>query len=222
MRPEDTKHMHDPQTLRFYSAEAPGYVSSGKDLVNRRLRGFLDLLPPGASVLELGCGGGRDAETMIAAGFEVHPTDGTPEIARQAEERLGRAVKVMRFDELDAENAYDAVWASASLLHVPRPALPGVLALVFMALKPGGLHFASYKGGGAEGRDLHGRYYNYPSRCDLEAAYRESAAWQIESVEEYVGGGYDGRQGPWLAVVAPQAEIGADPGCLWAHAYAVS
>jgi hypothetical protein len=37
-----------------------------------------------------------------AAGFDVDPTDGTPEIARKAEERLGRSVRVMRFDELDA------------------------------------------------------------------------------------------------------------------------
>jgi SAM-dependent methyltransferase len=197
---------HDSTTLSFYSAEAPVYVSSGKDLVNRRLRGFLDLLPPGARILELGCGGGRDAEAMIAAGFDVEPTDGTLEIARKAEERLGRAVRVMRFDELAAENAYDAVWASASLLHVPRPALPGVLGLIFRALKPGGMHFASYKGGGTEGRDTHGRYYNYPSRADLEKAYSASADWKTVSVEEYVGGGYDGRQGPWLAMTARRPE----------------
>jgi cyclopropane fatty-acyl-phospholipid synthase-like methyltransferase len=48
------------------------------------------MLQPGARILELGCGGGRDAEAMVAAGFEVDPTDGTPEIARKAEERLGK------------------------------------------------------------------------------------------------------------------------------------
>jgi SAM-dependent methyltransferase len=90
---------------------------------------------------------------MIAAGFDVDPTDGTPEIARKAEERLGRRVRVMCFDELDALEVYDAIWASASLLHVLRSSLPQILALIFKALKPGGLHFASYKGGDAEGRD---------------------------------------------------------------------
>jgi hypothetical protein len=85
---------------------------------------------------------------MIAAGFDVDPTDGTPEIARKAEERLGRCVRVMRFDELDAREVYDAIWASASLLHVPRSSLPEILAFVFEALKPRGLHFASYKGRG--------------------------------------------------------------------------
>ena len=81
---------------------------------------FLNLLPPQARILELGCGGGRDAAVMIAAGFDVDPTDGTPEIVRIAEERLGRPVRVVHFDKLDALETYDAVWANASLLHVPR------------------------------------------------------------------------------------------------------
>ena len=190
----------DATTLRFYADEAPVYAASGPGSVSRWLRDFLALLPPGARILELGCGGGRDAEAMIAAGFDVDPTDGTPEIARKAEERLRSPVRVLRFDELDASSAYDAVWASASLLHVPRDALPHVLGLVSKALKPGGIHFASYKGGGKEGRDRFGRYFNYLSLQDVEDAYGQSASWEVLSVTEYVGGGYDGKEGPWVAI----------------------
>lgn len=190
----------DPTTLRFYADEAPVYAASGPGSVSRWLRVFLALLPPGARILELGCGGGRDAEAMISAGFDVDPTDGTPEIASKAEERLGRPVRALRFDEIDALAIYDAVWASASLLHVPREALPQVLAMIFKALKPGGLHFASYKGGGQEGRDRFGRYFNYLSRQEVEEAYGRSASWEVLSVTEYLGGGYDGRQGPWIAI----------------------
>lgn len=191
----------DATTLRFYADEAPVYAASGPGSVSRWLSEFLALLPPGARILELGCGGGRDAEAMIAAGFDVDPTDGTPEIARKAEERLGCPVRVLRFDELDALEPYDAVWASASLLHVPRDALPQVLGLVFKALKPGGIHFASYKGGGPEGRDRFGRYFNYLSRRDVEDAYGQSASWEVLAVTEYLGGGYDGKEGPWVAIM---------------------
>jgi len=190
----------DSATLDFYSAEAPTYVASGIGGASRHLASFLDLLKPEARILELGCGGGRDAEAMIAAGFMVDPTDGTPEIARKAQERLGMDVRVMRFDELDAVEVYDAVWANASLLHVPRKALSKILALVFEALKPGGLHFASYKSGPAEGRDRYGRYFNYLSREDVTEAYRRSGPWEVVSIAEYIGGGYDGRQGPWVAI----------------------
>lgn len=192
----------DLPTFRFYAESAQVYCASGAGGVSRNLHSFLQMLQPGAYILELGCGGGRDAEAMIAAGFKVDPTDGIPEIARKAEERLKQPVRVMRFGELDAFETYDAVWANASLLHVPRGSLPQVLARVSRALKPGGLHFASYKGGEIEGRDDHGRYFNFLSREALVAIYNRSAAWEIESISEYIGGGYEGKHGPLIAITA--------------------
>ena len=115
---------------------------------SRWLADFMKALPTGAHILELGCGSGRDAEALLAHGFDVDASDGTPAMAAEAEQRLGRPVCIMRFDELSAVDAYDGIWANASLLHVPRAALSKILALVLRALKPGGLHFASYKGWG--------------------------------------------------------------------------
>src|SRR5690606_40231029 len=53
---------------------------------------------------------GRDAEYAIARGFDVHPSDGSPNMARLAGERLGFDVPVLRFSELEAVEAFDAVW----------------------------------------------------------------------------------------------------------------
>ncbi len=197
---------YDEATLRFYADEAPVYSSSGPGGVSRHLTGFLELLQPGAKILELGCGGGRDAEWMLAQGFDVEPTDGVAEMAAKAEARIGRPVCVVRFDEINAVQRYDAVWANASLLHVPRSGLPAILASILRALKPCGLHFASYKSGGAEGRDRFGRYFNYPSLDDLVEAYRRSGDWRIISTIEYEGGGYDGATGPWVAITAAAPE----------------
>jgi SAM-dependent methyltransferase len=147
---------HDAATLRFYADEALAYATRAGDGASRHLEAFLRRLAPGARILELGCGAGRDSEAMLAQGFDVDPTDGTEAMVRQAEVRLGRSVGVMRFDELKAEAAYDGVWANASLLHVPRLALPDVLSRVFKALKPGGVHVATYKTGHGEGRDAWG------------------------------------------------------------------
>lgn len=190
----------DEATLRFYTVEANAYVASSPDGASRHLHDFLSRLAPDARILELGCGSGRDSHAMLARGFDVDPTDGTPEVARQASARLGRPVRVLRFEDLDAVAAYDAIWAHACLLHVPRAALTTVLGRVFRALKPGGLHFADFKGGDAEGRDIYGRYYNYLTASELEAAYRSAGDWEALSIEDYVGGGYDGRQTPWIAI----------------------
>lgn len=190
----------DPPTLGFYSREAPTYVASGRGGASRHLPAFLQLLRPYSQILELGCGGGVDARAMLDQGFEIDPTDGAPEIVAKARERIGRPVRVMRFEELDASEKYDAVWAHASLLHVPRAGLRAVINRLFRALRPGGYHFANFKGGGTEGRDRFGRYFNYLTMSQLLDVYRASAPWEIVTTDEYLGGGYEGGQGPWVAI----------------------
>jgi SAM-dependent methyltransferase len=191
---------YDSATLRFYSIEAPVYAGAGKDGVSRYLHSFLDRLAPSSRILELGCGGGRDCKAMLERDFLVDPTDGVPEMALEAEARIGRPVRVMRFDELNALEHYDAVWANASLLHVPRMQLPQILSRIRRALKPGGLHFANYKAGGRDGRDSLGRYFNYLSLAEMHLAYAASGEWKVLANEECEGGGYEGGTGPWVAI----------------------
>jgi SAM-dependent methyltransferase len=192
----------DQATLAFYTHEAPAYVAKSKVGASRWLADFITGLPTGARILELGCGSGRDAEALLAHGFEVDVTDGTPAIAAAAEMRLGRPVRTMRFDELSAVDAYDGIWANASLLHVPRTALCGILARVLCALKPGGLHFASYKVGTSAGRDILGRYYNYLDRNTVKHFYSQSGRWDTMAVTDYIARGYEGPPASWIAVTA--------------------
>lgn len=193
---------HDQPTLDFYEREASAYAANAKSKVSRWLEDFMEALPAGAQVLDLGCGAGQDAEAMLGRGFDVDAADGSSAMAAQAEQLLKRPVKIMRFDELSANCAYDGVWANASLLHVPFAALIQVLMLVFQALKPGGVQFATYKSGTAAGRDALGRYYNYPNEAALLAAYAQAAPWSALTTEKGFGSGYDGEQCSWIAVTA--------------------
>ena len=108
---------------------------------------------------------------------------------------------VLLFEDLTAEAAYDGIWANACLLHVPRPALPGILARVRRALRPGGAFYASFKAGEAEGRDRFGRYYNYPDAGWLRSAYGQDG-WSRVEIEEDLGGGYDRETTRWLHATA--------------------
>lgn len=189
----------DETTLRFYAGEASAYAGVDWAGEHSRLEDFLARLAPGARILELGCGGGRDTVAMLERGFDVDATDGVPEMAGEAEARTGRPVRVMRFDELEAKEEYDGVWAHASLLHVPTAELSGIIGRVHRALRPGGWHFANFKTGQGEGRDTFGRYYNYASPDALERLYA-SSGWEIVSTERYAGGGYDGKPSPWFAL----------------------
>lgn len=181
----------DPATLAFYAAEAPDYAASSPGGIGRHLEGFLGRLAPGASIVELGRGSGRNAEHMESRGFKVEATDGVPEMAAQAEARLGRSVRVMRFDDLDEIAQYDGVLAAYSLLNVPRAGLTGVLARIWRALKPGGWHVATYKTASNEGRDRLGRYYNYPCGAELQAFYTAAGTWCDVAIETGEGLGYE-------------------------------
>lgn len=194
--------MKDDETLRFYAQQAQVYANRGRVAPSARLEALLACLPAGGDVLELGTGGGQDALTMIERGFAVSPTDGSPELAKEAEKRLGRPVAIMLFEELEAVDAYDGVWASASLLHAPREALTGILARVHRALRPGGLFMASFKGGKAEGRDTFGRFYSYLDEATLRRHYEGAGNWMPLVIETESGSGYDRQPTEWLWVTA--------------------
>ncbi|WP_422357894.1 class I SAM-dependent methyltransferase [Qipengyuania flava] len=189
----------DAATIAYYQASAPHYTLSFGQAPSRHLDAFLDRLAPGASVLELGCGAGRDSARIAERGFTLDATDGTPAMVRKANERFEIAARVMRFDELDAKETYDAVWAHACLLHVARADLPGVLASVHAALRENGLHFANYKLGIAEGRDPLSRLTNLPDEEWLEQTYR-AAGFAILATQRYRGKGADGVQRDWYAL----------------------
>ena len=191
----------DKDTLRFYRSNAEAYAE--REIAGHtRLSRFLALLPLGAKVLELGCGAGAASAEMIERGFDVEPTDGSPEMAAEASRRLGRPVATLLFHDLDEVETYDGVWANACLLHVPRAELAHVLALIWRALKSGGYFYASFKTGDADGRDTLNRYYNYPSPEWLRATYFEAGSWSSFSIETGTVKGFDGERADMLFVVA--------------------
>ncbi|MXO90574.1 class I SAM-dependent methyltransferase [Pontixanthobacter aquaemixtae] len=189
----------DQATIEYYQREAPRYVKAFDHGHSRHLDAFLDLLSPKAEILELGCGGGRDTLRIMERGFDVDPTDGTPAMAAEATKHVGRPVRVMRFDQLTALARYDAVWAHACLLHAPRADLSAIFAAIHRALRPAGWHFANYKLGDGEGRDLLGRLGNFPTAQWLEELY-EANGLSIHSSEQYRGKGADGTVRDWQAI----------------------
>ena len=190
----------DP-TASFYTDNAAIYAARERRLPRQRLDAFLAALPARATILELGCGSGQDAAYMLSRGFDVTPTDGSAELAREAEKRLGRPVRVMRFEALDATEIFDGIWAEASLLHVPRSALPDIFDRILRAVKTGGIFHASFKAGEADGHDKFGRYYNYPPAEWLEAML-SAGGWKNITMTEADGGGFDGEPTKWLYVAA--------------------
>jgi SAM-dependent methyltransferase len=105
----------------------------------------MGLIPPGADVLELGCGAGIPMTRALAADRDVTGVD----ISAAQIEMARRNVPAATFMQADMTTidfppgSFDAVVAFYSLTHVPRDEQPALLRNIRAWLRPGGLFLAS-------------------------------------------------------------------------------
>lgn len=146
-------------TLQYYNKNAAKFFQQTVDVDMSALHErFLRCVPAGGTILDAGCGSGRDGKAFLAQGYRVVAFDASPELAVLATEFLGQPVAVRTFAEVDEVDAYDGIWACASLLHLPMVELPAALARLWTALKPGGVLYLSFKEGEGE-RQKGGRHF---------------------------------------------------------------
>ena len=155
-------------TLDYYNRNAESYAeqTQGADVTDLYVD-FEECLNPGARILDLGCGSGRDSRYFAKKGYNVTPVDGSPEMCRVAAEYTGLPVRCLRFADLDYYDEFDGIWACASLLHVPQNKLPTVMEKVERALKPDGVLYASFKYGEGE-KKVGERHFSYYNEYDLD------------------------------------------------------
>lgn len=152
------------------------------------------------TLLDFGCGPGRDLCVFKGMGHEAVGLDGCPNFVAMAREASGCEVLLQDFLALDLpDGRFDGIYANASLFHVPRQELPRVLGQLHGALKPGGVLFASNpRGENSEGWNgpRYGAYHDWDNWKQL----LESAGF--EALEHYYRpAGLPREQQPWLASV---------------------
>lgn len=161
-----------------------------------------DRLVPGMSLLDAGCGGGRNLVYFLRNGFQVFGVDEHPEAVSQVRRlaaQLAPDLPATNFQVSDIadiaeiafpERSFDAVVCSA-VLHFARDEghFERMLDAMWRVLKPGGLFFARLASTiGLEGRvtPIQGRWYHLPDGSDrflvddamlTRAASRLGARW---------------------------------------------
>lgn len=195
--------MTDRQTLDVYDARASEYATRFQqdEQADTQLRHFLDLLPSGAVLLDLGCGPGRSAAIMAAAGHHVTATDASAAMVALAAERPGVIARQETFDDLSGSAVYDGIWANFSLLHAARTDLPRHLATISRALKPGGILHVGMKTGQNTTRDSLGRRYTYVSDTELTGLLTGVG---LTPLAQWTGSdaGLSGEVSPWIVIQA--------------------
>jgi SAM-dependent methyltransferase len=139
------------ETLNSYEQAAERYRDADSPPHDAHLR-FIDRLAsalPGATVLEVGSGTGRDARLLEERGLRVSRSDAARSFVKMLRDDGYQARRLdVRYDDL--EGPWDAVFANAVLLHLSRPDLIAVVARIRRALRPGGVVAFSVKEGDGE------------------------------------------------------------------------
>lgn len=146
-------------TINYYNLNAKNFIENTQNAdMHLAQETFLQLLPGSASILDFGCGSGRDTKYFLEKGYQVAATDGSAELCRLAGSFTGIKVKKMLFQDLDASGKYEGIWACSSILHLSKKELLPVIRKMCDALKDNGVIYTSFKYGDFEG-ERNGRYF---------------------------------------------------------------
>lgn len=138
-------------TIEYYQNNAKKFVEGTLNVdVSELCDRFLKYVPSGGSILDAGCGSGRDVKFFSEAGYSVTAIDASSEIARIATEYSGVEVQCMKFEDIEFQDEFDGVWACSSLLHVSQEGLNDVLQRLSNSLKENGIMYVSFKYGDDE------------------------------------------------------------------------
>lgn len=162
---------------------------------------FIKYLPPGGRILDAGCGSGRDTLAFLNRGYEVEAFDSSPSLSKLSSQLTGIKTRVIRFQDIDAFEKYDGIWACASLLHVPEAELLEVLNRLVRALKPGGAMYISFKLGMGERVATDGRFFTDMECTRLEKLISKISWIKLAEIWIYRGDGGLQGQNQWLNAI---------------------
>lgn len=164
-------------SITYYNTHAEQFADSTFQVTMESLyQPFLALLPSNARILDVGCGSGRDSLAFKNKGYEVVAMDYAEELVKKATELTGISVRHQSFYDIAEREAYDGIWACASLLHCERERLVEVLQKLVLALKSGGALYMSFKYGDSD-REKDGRYFT-----DLNEKQAAGLLGQLDSI----------------------------------------
>ena len=194
------------RTVSYYDQSANDYWLGTRDHdVKQNYEAFLGSIEHGGvkkpyTILDVGCGPGRDLAYFISLGHEAIGLDASPVFVEHARKLTGCKVLQQNFINMDLPDCtFHGVFANASLFHIPSGNLPNALKQLAAALKSGGILFSSNpRGDNQEGwqGDRYCVFHNYSAWANFM-----NQAGFVEIDHYYRPQGLPCEQQPWLSSV---------------------
>jgi SAM-dependent methyltransferase len=132
-------------------------------------------LTPKATILDIGCGSGRDLLWFVRRGFRPTGFEQSPSLAALAREHAGCPVMEGDFSRYNfADLQFSALVFVGSLVHISPESLPAILTSTCRALIPGGLLLITLKEGDGTSLAADGRVFTLWSKPDIEKVFAAS------------------------------------------------
>ena len=186
MKPKENIYQ---KTIELYERLGKKYVEDIASADIRELPDFIEALPKGGRVLDVGCAGGRDSKKFVEAGLEVIGIDLVDVFLEEARKNVPQA-KFIKMDLLGLEfpdNHFDGIWANAVLLHLKKEDVPRALKGFNRVLKhKGKLYIGVKRGSGEKYKEerLSGgekRFFSYFLKNEMEKFVRDAGFRIISS-----------------------------------------
>lgn len=167
------------ETIRYYDEHAEEFVRGTVSVDMEPLHGlFLAMLPETGTILDAGCGSGRDSKAFLDRGYSVTAIDASEKMVEATANLTGLVARRLQFQQMEFDNEFDGIWACASLLHVPRAEIGTVLNAFARALRPNGVCYLSFKEGDGE-RVQDGRLFTDFTESGLKAVLAHHSELEV-------------------------------------------
>jgi len=178
-------------TIRTYNDIASEFATRNWEVrLDEPMKRFTACLPPKATILDLGCGPGRDIAHFRKMGYQTYGADLSVGMLAEAKQRIGND-RLLNCDmsHLSIGNErFDGVWLCAALLHLSKAQAVIALKEIGRIIKKRGVLFVAVQSGKGERWAEHfgRRYFSYYQAEELEAMVREAgygvrARWERQS-----------------------------------------
>jgi 2-polyprenyl-3-methyl-5-hydroxy-6-metoxy-1,4-benzoquinol methylase len=183
----------------FYESNAKAYFERTNSIdPSPILNPLLPHLRPGSTILDIGCGSGRDLKWLKARGFDPSGLERSPSLAILASEHSNCPVTVSDLFVYQPPVHYECILLVGTLVHLPKPEFSRALRRTMRMLIPGGIMYISMKAWGGSDAPQDGRVFQLWSDAELR---REFGRQGLEILEHSRSRSLLGNRDVWLGYI---------------------